>query len=81
MPSTIFTTNITSSKLQENLTKQFGVGVDLEKYNREQLEEEFGIIQPTVDIKKINNTLEEVNKELDNTSSQQDDEKKNYNQK
>jgi hypothetical protein len=39
MQSTIFTTNITSSKLQENLTKQFGVGVDLEKYNREQLED------------------------------------------
>lgn len=52
----------------------------IEEFNREQLEEEFDLPQPTVDVTQINNTLEEVNKELDNTSPEQDDEKKNYNQ-
>ncbi len=52
----------------------------IEEFNREQLEEEFDLLQPTVDVTQINNTLEEVNKELDNTSPEQDDEKKNYNQ-
>ena len=83
-------------KLQDYVNPPIDVAVDNEpelefsdefiteainEFNREQLEEEFDIPQPTVDVNEINNTLEEVNKELDNTSSQQDDEKKNYNQK
>jgi hypothetical protein len=52
----------------------------IDEFNREQLEEEFDMVEPTVDVVQINSTLEEVNKELDNTSSEQDDEKKNYNQ-
>ena len=39
MQKTIFSTKITSSKLKENIARQFGVGVNLEKYNREQLED------------------------------------------
>jgi hypothetical protein len=39
MKSTIFNIPLTSSKLRENMTKQFGVHVNLEKYSREQLED------------------------------------------
>lgn len=39
MKSTIFNIPLTSSKLRENMTKQFGVSVNLEKYSREQLED------------------------------------------
>ena len=39
MQTTIFNTGLTSSKLQENIAKQFGARVNLEKYNREQLED------------------------------------------
>jgi len=39
MKTNIFYSKITSSKLQENLEKQFGSRVNLEKYGREQLED------------------------------------------
>ena len=39
MKGTIFSDSITSAKLIENMTKQFGVKVNLTKYNREQLED------------------------------------------
>jgi hypothetical protein len=39
MKGTIFNTSINSSKLSENLNKQFGVKVSLDRYNREQLED------------------------------------------
>ncbi len=39
MKTTDFNKNITSTKLKENLVKQFGVHVNLEKYDREQLED------------------------------------------
>ena len=39
MKTNIFYSKITSSKLQENLEKQFGSRVSLEKYDREQLED------------------------------------------
>ena len=39
MKTTDFNKKITSSKLKENLTKQFGANVNLDKYDREQLED------------------------------------------
>ena len=39
MKTTEFNKQITSAKLKENVSKQFGVSVNLEKYNREQLED------------------------------------------
>ena len=39
MKTTDFNTKITSSKLAENIEKQFGVNLVLDKYNREQLED------------------------------------------
>jgi len=39
MKTTDFNTQLTSSKLHENLEKQFGAKVNLEKYDREQLED------------------------------------------
>jgi hypothetical protein len=39
MKTTDFRPQVSSSKLQENFTKQFGKRVNLEKYNREQLED------------------------------------------
>ena len=39
MKTTEFRQQMTSSKLRENLNKQFGVNVNLEKYNREKLED------------------------------------------
>jgi hypothetical protein len=39
MKTTDFGRQITSSDIRENLEKQFGVNVDLEKYDREQLED------------------------------------------
>ena len=39
MKSTIFNIPLSSKKLRENMTKQFGVAVNLGKYSREQLED------------------------------------------
>jgi hypothetical protein len=39
MKTTEFNSKITSAKLAENISKQFGVNVVLDKYNREQLED------------------------------------------
>ena len=39
MKTSDFRPQITSSKLRENFTKQFGKRVNLERYNREQLED------------------------------------------
>ena len=39
MKTTDFTISVTSTKLQENIAKQFGTRVNLTKYNREQLED------------------------------------------
>jgi hypothetical protein len=39
MKTTDFASKISSSKLKENITKQFGTTVSFEKYNREQLED------------------------------------------
>jgi hypothetical protein len=39
MKTNDFTSTITSSKLKENMNKMFGINVNLEKYDREQLED------------------------------------------
>jgi len=39
MKTTDFASKISSSKLKENITKQFGTTINFEKYNREQLED------------------------------------------
>ena len=39
MKTTDFSATITSSKLKENMNKMFGLNVNLDKYNREQLED------------------------------------------
>ena len=39
MKTTDFRPQVSSSKLKENITKQFGKRVNLERYNREQLED------------------------------------------
>jgi len=39
MKTSDFNTKLTSSQLKENIAKQFGVNVNLNKYNREQLED------------------------------------------